>query len=1079
MSQSDQPIHLKIVESLASNYKLEEFVKDNPGNDNVDIMISRIFYGFEITTSDGIKYTFGKTNNSIEFSGTSTRSEEVHGNNNYIATTWYLTKIETPDNEITTFEYLRNNTAVFKQSTTLSVSESENLLQGSSQSSLKNDHVSIHFLTYLNKITFDKGEILFNKYLSNELKYPLYEVAFEAWGNDELDKNYSDAGLFDHYTDNNNNHWYKLDDIIVKDKSGKRIKKIEFNYTNNSSSRLFLNEIEEFGEEEFGTTDKSFGKIHGFEYDQTPLPPYNSQKIDHWGYYNGQYFAGELSGGTVPGYSHIPQYYNSRESDFSFAQAGILKKINYPTGGYTLFIYEPNTYSQIATKSETSDYFSPISASETKTGGVRIQEIISNATDPLSPPVSKNYFYVNDYATSGVNSISSGILNGLPNYLEEGPSYDGVQNYWFWNSYAVEAMSSTSGSHVTYSKVIEKSSGTNGYIEYTYTNHQQGYLDKKAYQYVIWSAEQWKNCPFIDYSFIRGKLLSEKYYNSDNSLVKEIINYYDSVQDIDDNTVRALFYNTRQFGHAKQLGPFTDLNGVTIGRMMALFEIPVFFHYLKQTEEITYDTNGVGPVKSTTEFTYSPERLKNTIKTTSSIGGEVETNISYVSDFVTSYPENWESETSDRQVIEKMSSLNMINYPIEVVKNSGSDSYESSFYEYGFHEGNIKLSNISKLKLLSSQNFVKADYANSSSDDIIKNNDYYKDVTIHEYDNKGNPIEVSKENGIHTVYIWGYYGTELIAKIENANYNDVYNPTVNVENIQSKSDLDIDASSELILKNTLEDLRNQPTLSSAMITTYTYDQLIGVTSITDPKGNTNFYSYDGLNRLEFITNNDEDIVQKYSYNYNYNTTSKFSLSDYTHNFLATGDSKSIFVTSDRNWTVSESAIWLSITGGTGSGNGSFDVVADPNLATSDRAASVTITFDDGSALELKITQNEAFNFTLTKGTRHSLQSGSYYNTTISNTSLVDYYYALGTSDDIQIHATVTSNEPDVDPVTYTVVYDGSASGWLDVSYFSPGKTISFEAEDPEIGTTVSYASINVTSHGITRIISVKFDPNVQ
>ena len=52
-----------------------------------------------------------------------------------------------------------------------------------------------------------------------------------------------------------------------------------------------------------------------------------------------------------------------------------------------------------------------------------------------------------------------------------------------------------------------------------------------------------------------------------------------------------------------------------------------------------------------------------------------------------------------------------------------------------------------------------------------------------------------------------------------------------------------------------------------MVTTYTYDPLVGVTSITDPRGNTIYYEYDEFNRLQFIKDKDGNIVSENQYHY--------------------------------------------------------------------------------------------------------------------------------------------------------------------------------------------------------------------
>lgn len=99
---------------------------------------------------------------------------------------------------------------------------------------------------------------------------------------------------------------------------------------------------------------------YSFFYKTKELPRKDSYATDYWGYYNGQ----------TNNHSYIPEAYNlmwhnstnyeilknmppssgtdlppaQRGYDFENCCAGMLTGIQYPTGGYTEFIYEPNTF---------------------------------------------------------------------------------------------------------------------------------------------------------------------------------------------------------------------------------------------------------------------------------------------------------------------------------------------------------------------------------------------------------------------------------------------------------------------------------------------------------------------------------------------------------------------------------------------------------------------------------------------------------------------------------------------------------------------------------------------------------------
>ncbi len=146
-------------------------------------------------------------------------------------------------------------------------------------------------------------------------------------------------------------------------------------------------------------------------------------------------------------------------------------------------------------------------------------------------------------------------------------------------------------------------------------------------------------------------------------------------------------------------------------------------------------------------------------------------------------------------------------------------------------------------------------------------NDLENRLRYHKYDEFGNPLVVSKENGTSIIYIWGYWNELPIAKIENATYDQI---SSYVSDLKTKSNADNDrtignSGKEGALRLALNALRNA--FPNAMVTTYTYDPLIGVTSTTDSKGYTMYYQYDEFNRLEFIKDSLGKLVSENKYNY--------------------------------------------------------------------------------------------------------------------------------------------------------------------------------------------------------------------
>ncbi|WP_090471445.1 hypothetical protein [Mucilaginibacter sp. OK268] len=187
---------------------------------------------------------------------------------------------------------------------------------------------------------------------------------------------------------------YALGKIVINDANNNPVKKFILNtdYFQSpngnqdfTTKRLRLNSVTEFNGNESARINPYL-----FTYENpNGLPTKTSSCQDHWGFFNGKnnvdnlgfpilipsytgnYFISvsvQQSGGTPAGYSvtpgplrcpdpnatgctitspHISTFqFNGadRSADFSSTKTGILTRIQYPTGGYTTFEYEPHDY---------------------------------------------------------------------------------------------------------------------------------------------------------------------------------------------------------------------------------------------------------------------------------------------------------------------------------------------------------------------------------------------------------------------------------------------------------------------------------------------------------------------------------------------------------------------------------------------------------------------------------------------------------------------------------------------------------------------------------------------------------------
>jgi YD repeat-containing protein len=145
----------------------------------------------------------------------------------------------------------------------------------------------------------------------------------------------------------------KLDSLVVQTLAGKLVKRVALTYSA-EGNRLFLLAVQEKGR---GTAAKP---PHLFTYDPTRLPELNAKQQDHWGYYNAAQIVyndhdrlptlvPSISfriGGGSSGVPPTTKYFQGadRTPNPRAMQAGMLTKITYPTGGSSLFEYEPHDY---------------------------------------------------------------------------------------------------------------------------------------------------------------------------------------------------------------------------------------------------------------------------------------------------------------------------------------------------------------------------------------------------------------------------------------------------------------------------------------------------------------------------------------------------------------------------------------------------------------------------------------------------------------------------------------------------------------------------------------------------------------
>lgn len=400
-----------------------------------------MFYKFVLITADGTQYVFGGNRYAIEFTRPGTRSNtEIP-----TATTWNLTQIISPEGDNTIkFEYERAENDLI-----LCTYKSINLLRynlGDYCNSVYGSGIqySTYMLepSYLKSITSKHQKITISSSKADALPLNITQGL-----RDIIDTLYSQK-----YGDIKwkylTNRYYSVTDLS---KVGRKLSKLDisyntsgntslyksfvFKYIENNSERLKLKSLEETAP---NTTNYP---IYKFEYYVTWIaePDYETQKIDHWGFYNyteSVQIIGTNYAAFMNDESKLSAYYKARNatSDPNVYLIGMLKKITYPTGGSTTFEYEPHDYSEFIQRIPviSGGHISGVKGINVKNliskpvaGGLRIKRIISSPEDSGNS-IIREYIYIkgyqfNDSKGNITTKLSSGQLQTeLPLQADQG-----------------------------------------------------------------------------------------------------------------------------------------------------------------------------------------------------------------------------------------------------------------------------------------------------------------------------------------------------------------------------------------------------------------------------------------------------------------------------------------------------------------------------------------------------------------------------------------------------------------------------------------------------------------------------------
>jgi len=656
----------------------------------------------------------------------------------------------------------------------------------------------------------------------------------------------------DYYNDQYNK--LRIDGVRVYDKKSTAIKKIDFKQSPFSTTSPYwyrLNGVL-FSDKNSGITE-----VFSFDYYEMPNIPgitkslpvvhmnsgtlnqenfytFESNAIDYWGFYNGantntSTLSIAKSTDCYGTYPYINNLYGdaNREIDADYTKVGVLNKITYPTGGNTTYEYEGNK----------SGYGIPV-------GGLRVKKITHQ--DTYLSTISHLYTY-------GAAISVLGNPESLIKYLDSYKSFSSCLNVGLIippNNWTVSITSTNSSSPqidynlnaqpITYCEVTEKfgeGSKNAGSIIRSYDTKSLMKDEDMKYDVFPTSNEQiyapWAGILMSEGDqcngnpFFGSKIFYQQNFRYGDLFEKEI-SVYDTTGHIKKRTIN----NYNQIKKESLMGLYAKRMSTTVGKTFYTnnqfwkrnYYIEQLSQQLDSVKILDYTEGNSIPITTKTSYTNNTNNLPISQMTTKSDGTTIKTTFTHP---------NEESCTS-------CAALVTANIITPVITNKDYLVGTSS-------------------KLLKT---TQTDYNIYGKPLVIKSatyNNLLEDRIIYSYNSSTQNLQtLNKANDVITTYLWSYNTIYPVAQIVNANYADVESVLGSAQNVINFSKKNAPTNDDIT--SFLAPLAIDSRTKNAQISSYSYSPLIGMTSATDTRGVTTYYSYDTFNRLFLSRNNDKNII---------------------------------------------------------------------------------------------------------------------------------------------------------------------------------------------------------------------------